>query len=61
MYQASKAQALLAGRYFVAPEDVKKVALPILRHRLILSYEAQADGVSADQVVQLLLNSVSTP
>lgn len=61
MYQASKAQALLAGRYFVTPEDVKKIALPILRHRLILSYEAQADGVSADQVVQLLLNSVSTP
>ena len=61
MYQASKAQALLAGRYFVTPEDVKKVALPILRHRLILSYEAQADGIDADHVIELLLNSVSTP
>ncbi len=61
MYHASKAQAMIAGRYFVTPEDVKQVALPILRHRIALSYEAQADQVGADSVVQMILDSVKTP
>jgi MoxR-like ATPase len=61
IYHASKAHALLAGRYFVTPEDVKQVACPILRHRLVLSYEAQADSVTANHLIELLLNSVKTP
>lgn len=61
IYHASKAHALLAGRYFVTPEDVKQVAAPILRHRLVLSYEAQADSVTADHLIELILNTVKTP
>jgi len=61
IYHASKAHALLAGRYFVTPEDVKQVAPQVLRHRLILSYEAQANNVTTDQVIELILNNVKTP
>lgn len=61
IYHASKAHALLAGRYFVTPEDVKQVALPVLRHRLVLSYEAQTDSITTDHLVELILNTVKTP
>ena len=61
IYHASKAHALLAGRYFVTPEDVKQVASSILRHRLVLSYEAQADSITTDHLIELILNSVKTP
>jgi MoxR-like ATPase len=60
-YHASKAHALLAGRYFVTPDDIKQIAFPILRHRLVLSYEAQANQKNVDQVIQLVLNSIKTP
>jgi MoxR-like ATPase len=55
---ASKIHAVLAGRVNVAFDDVRRVALPALRHRLILNYEAEAKGVTADRVVAELLNSV---
>ena len=61
IYHASKAHAFLAGRYFVTPEDVKRVAPQVLRHRIALSYTAQADQVTADQVVELILNTLETP
>lgn len=61
MYHASKAHALLSGRYFVTPEDVKQVAAPILRHRLVLSYEAQTDSITNDDLIQSILNTVKTP
>ena len=61
IYHASKAHAFMAGRYFVTPEDIKQVTPNVLRHRLVLSYTAQADQVSADQVVELILNTVATP
>jgi MoxR-like ATPase len=43
--------ALLDGRFNVAKDDIKKAAVAVLRHRLILNYEAEADGVTADQIV----------
>jgi MoxR-like ATPase len=58
---AAKAVALLQGRAYVIPEDVKDIAPDILRHRLILSYEAEADGVKPDDVVRILLSSVKVP
>jgi MoxR-like ATPase len=61
IYHASKAHAFMAGRYFVTPEDVKRVAPSILRHRLILSYEAQADEITADSLIEQVLNTVITP
>ncbi|MFO0961470.1 MAG: AAA family ATPase [Phycisphaerales bacterium] len=55
---AAKARALLAGAPTVTPEDVRAVALPVLRHRIQLNFNAQADGVGADRVVQELLRAV---
>jgi MoxR-like ATPase len=55
---ASKIHAVLAGRVNVAFDDVRRVALPALRHRLILNYEAEAKGISADRVVAELLSTV---
>ena len=59
--RASRANAWLAGRDHVTPEDVRAVAHPVLRHRLILSYDANADAVSADTVVDKLLELVAVP
>ncbi|MBD2328112.1 MoxR family ATPase [Alkalinema sp. FACHB-956] len=59
--QASKVQAWLANREFVTPDDVKAIAVPLLRHRLILRPEAQLDGLSIDAVIQGLLNQVTVP
>ena len=57
----AKARALLDGRTVAAPSDVRAVALPVLRHRLVLNFQAEADGVDADQVVGRLLESVPEP
>ncbi|OUC15413.1 MAG: magnesium chelatase [Alkalinema sp. CACIAM 70d] len=59
--QASKVQAWLANREFVTPDDVKSIAIPLLRHRLILRPEAQLDGLNIDAVIQGLLNQVTVP
>ncbi|OWK46325.1 AAA family ATPase [Fimbriiglobus ruber] len=53
---AAKAKALLAGRTYVAIEDVRAVALPILRHRVMLNYHAEAEGITPDEVVTRLLH-----
>ncbi|HEY3058022.1 MAG TPA: MoxR family ATPase [Chloroflexota bacterium] len=55
---ASKIHAVLAGRVNVSFDDVRRVALPALRHRLILNYEAEAKGITADRVVAELLSAV---
>jgi len=59
--QASKAQAWLAGRDFVTPDDVKAIAAPLLRHRLILRPEALLDGLQIDAVIASLLGQVPVP
>ncbi len=59
--QASKANAWLSGREFVTPDDVKAVAAPTLRHRLILRPEAQLDGLQIDSVIRSLLSQISVP
>jgi MoxR-like ATPase len=59
--QAARATAALAGRAYVLPADVKEVAMDVLRHRLILSYDAEADNVSADEVVGKILAAVPVP
>ena len=55
---AAKVRALLAGRYAVAFKDVDSVARPALRHRIIRSFEAEADGVTTDDIIARLLKSV---
>jgi MoxR-like ATPase len=59
--QASKAMAWLNGRDFVTPDDIKAVAAPTLRHRLILRPEALLDGLKVDEVVRSLLGQVAVP
>lgn len=59
--QASKACALLAGRYFVTPQDLKDMAHPILRHRLRLSYEAEAENLTTDDIIQRILDTLPVP
>jgi MoxR-like ATPase len=58
---ASKAQALLNNRYFTTPDDVKRVAHGILRHRLRLSYEAEAENLTSDSVIDSILDSIPVP
>jgi MoxR-like ATPase len=55
---AGKIRGLLDGRYHVSHEDIAAVALPALRHRLILNFEAEAEGVTTDQVIHEILESV---
>ena len=54
----AKALALLEGRSVVALEDIRDVALPVLRHRILVNFQAEADGVDADQIVTRLLDAV---
>ena len=61
MLQCAKVKALLAGRDFVLPEDIKAVALNVLRHRLVLSYEAAADNVTADDIITRILDFIPVP
>jgi MoxR-like ATPase len=59
--RAARAHAWLAGRDYVTPEDVQTVAHDVLRHRVLLSFEAEAAGRSADEIVDLLLERVGVP
>jgi MoxR-like ATPase len=61
MDQCSRALAWLDGREFVTPDDVQSIAHDVLRHRLILSFDAEARGVTADDVVDLLIEQVPVP
>jgi len=58
---AARAHAFLNGRGFVTPQDVKSLAPDILRHRIILSYEAEAEGKSTDDLIQTLLERIEVP
>jgi len=59
--RAARAHAWLAGRDYVGPEDIQAVAADVLRHRLVLSFEAEADGVDANSVIERLLDGVGVP
>jgi MoxR-like ATPase len=61
LYRCSRVRALFEGRSFVTPEDVKAAAFPVLRHRLVLSYEAEADGLDSDSVISRILALVPMP
>jgi len=58
---AARGLALLNGRAYVLPQDVKELAPDVLRHRIVLSYEAEAEGVDADAVIAMLLDRLRTP
>ncbi|MGH8240355.1 MAG: AAA family ATPase, partial [Steroidobacteraceae bacterium] len=53
---AAKARALMAGRYHVTGEDLRALALPVLRHRVLTNYQAESDGKSVDEVLREVVN-----
>ncbi len=59
--QASKVQAFMAGRSYVTPQDVKTVGPDVLRHRVLVSYEAEAQDLTSDDLVQEIFNTVDVP
>ena len=59
--QASKAKALLEGRTYVTPQDVKSIAMEVLRHRVIVTYEAEAQDLTSEDVVRQILEQVKVP
>jgi MoxR-like ATPase len=56
---AGKARALLKGRHHVSLDDIRQVALPVLRHRIVTNFNAESEGVKSDEIVRRLLESVS--
>ena len=58
---ASRAMALIAGRSFVTPTDVKRIGLDVMRHRVIASYEAEAEGVSTESIVEAVFDHTPLP
>jgi MoxR-like ATPase len=61
LMRSAQAHALLAGRDYVTPHDVKSIAPDVLRHRIIPSYEADAEGLSADDLLERILDHVAVP
>ena len=61
LIKAAQANALLAGRDFILPEDVQRMALPVLCHRVMLSPEARMQGDTADRIVSDIVNNVQVP
>jgi len=59
--RCARAHAWLEGRDYVAPEDVQALAFDVLRHRVLLSYEAEADGITPDRFVEELLSRIAVP
>jgi MoxR-like ATPase len=61
LHQAARAMAFLRGRDYVIPQDVKSIAPDILRHRILLSYEAEAEDIKADDIIRELLEQIEVP
>ena len=61
MAVASKAMAFMEGRAYVIPQDVKSIAHDVLRHRIILSYEAEAENRTQDHIISGILDELKTP
>jgi MoxR-like ATPase len=55
---AGKARALLKGRYHVSTEDIRQVALPVLRHRIVTNFNAEAEGIKSDAIVKKLIDHI---
>jgi MoxR-like ATPase len=57
----AKAHALLAGRLAVSPNDIRRVALPVLRHRVLANFAAEAEGVGIERIIEELLQRIDGP
>ena len=58
---AARAYAFLQGRAYVTPQDVKTIAPEILRHRIILTYEAEAEDITTDDIIRQIFDSIEVP
>ena len=58
---SARANAFLDGRGYVVPQDIKDVALPVLRHRVIVTYEAEAEDKTSEDVIRTVLDHVPVP
>jgi MoxR-like ATPase len=61
LIKAAKANAFLSGRGYVTPDDIKQLAPDVLRHRIITSFEAQAEGITGDKIIEVILSKVEVP
>ena len=61
LHIAAKAEALMNGRDYVTPEDVRTVVYPVLRHRIILNYEAEAENINSEDIITGILDTVEVP
>jgi len=61
LVKAAKAHAFLSGRGYVTPDDIKQVAPDVLRHRILTSFEAQAEAITTDQIIERILNQLEVP
>jgi MoxR-like ATPase len=61
MIVSGRALAFIRGRTYATPEDIKEVARDVMRHRLVLSYEALSDGVTSDEILQRVLDAIASP
>ena len=61
MIGAARALAFIQGRGFVTPEDIKQIAPDVLRHRVIVSYEAEAENITSDAIVRRILDVTEVP
>ena len=61
LLNGSKAYAAVNGRDFVTPEDIKFIALPVLRHRVMLTPDKEMEGVSTDEVISQIIDKVEVP
>ena len=58
---AAKAHAFLQGRGYVTPDDVKQIGLDVLRHRVLVTYEAEAEELNSDHIVRKIFDQVEVP
>ena len=59
--RAARAHAFIKGRGYVTPEDVKSIGMDVLRHRIIVTYEAEAENISSEDIVQKIFDKVEVP
>ena len=59
--RAAKANAYISGRAYVIPDDIKAIARDVLRHRIILSYEAEAEEITTEDIINRILDEIEVP
>jgi MoxR-like ATPase len=58
---AARANAMLNGRAYATPQDVKEIAYDVLRHRIVLTYEAEAEELTSEDIIEKILNAIPVP